>query len=101
MPALPLMLESENGGPRKIARLSCPSSMPFTLLPVTVLETTERVERPSTNTPAPLLDWTVAFRSSAVEAKKRAIPDAGVRGPVWPAVELPLIVLAEGRPKPG
>src|SRR5215471_21209087 len=101
MMALPLMLESANGGGWKIAMLPCPSSTPSTLLPVTVLEITERVERPTSNTPAPLLDWTVAFRRTAVEATKRPIPDAGVEGPVWPAVELPLIVLVEGRPKPG
>src|SRR5258705_9604359 len=84
----------------KIARLSCPSSTPFTLLLVTVLETTERVERPSSNTPAPVLDWTVAFRRTAAEARAREIPAGGPNG-VWPAVELPLIVLAKGRPKPG
>src|SRR4029453_3050502 len=100
MTALPLMLASGAFG-WKIAKLSSPSPTPSTLLPVTVLEITERVERPSRNTPAPLLDLTVAFRRTAVEAVPRLMPAAGVIGPVWPAVELPLVVLAGGGPKRG
>src|SRR5215813_1593621 len=73
--------------------------MPFMLLCVTVLPFTTRVERSATNTPAPVLVSTVALRSTAAEAKPMKIPAGGPKT-VWPAVELPLIVLAKGSPNP-
>src|SRR5215471_909161 len=73
--------------------------MPFMLLCVTVLPFTTRVERSASNTPAPVLVSTVALRSTAAEAKPMKIPAGGPKT-VWPAVELPLIVLAKGSPNP-
>src|SRR5215471_13974508 len=65
------------------------------VLLVAVPENIDTVDRPATFRPAPLFAWIVAFRTTAAEARPRRIPADG------DAVELPLIVLSEGRPKPG
>src|SRR5213593_2704605 len=94
VPVLPLMLASGDTFWNNAALpwLSC---RPLTLLFERVPENIETVERPAIDRPAPLFAWIVAFRTTAAEPKARAMPADGA------AVELPLIVLAEGRPKPG